>query len=244
MLKVGLVLFLFCSSLTHVMAQQLRDLVFMTEEYPPYNYTEHNQLKGISIDVLDQALNSFGLQPVKVKSYPWVRGYEAVLRGPNVVLFSMTRTVAREDLFQWVGPISPTEIVLIAKKGRVEFDEENLPRRYSIGVVRSDIGELLVSQRFGSVNLQFSSQPDQVAKQLISDRIDIWAYEKNVALWLIKQMGSNPDDFEVLYVLEKSDLYFALSKDVDKRLVRQLQNAVDHITSIGLTEKIIKKNLK
>lgn len=244
MLKVGLVILLFFSSLTHVMAQQLRDLVFMTEEYPPYNYTEQNQLRGISIDVLDQALKNFGLQPVTVKSYPWVRGYEAVLRGPNVVLFSMTRTVARENLFQWVGPISPTEIVLIAKKGRVKFDEENLLRRYSVGVVRSDIGELLVSQKFGSVNLQYSSQPDQVARQLISDRIDIWAYEKNVALWIIKQMGGDPNDFEILHVLEKSELYFALSKDVDKRLVRQLQNAVDHITEIGLTEKIIKKNLK
>ena len=48
--------------------------------------------------------------------YPWVRGYELALSQPNTVLFSTTRTPARESSFHWVGPIAQDRVVLLAHR--------------------------------------------------------------------------------------------------------------------------------
>lgn len=228
-------------------AQELNSLNFVTEAYPPYNFKEKGSLQGIAVDLLTSASEKAG-KPVSAKDIrvlPWPRAYKMAEQGPGVVLFSTTRTEQREASFQWVGPISPTRVVLLTKKGSgVKIQSADDIKKYTIGAILDDIGEQLVKAA-GVPNGKIKRIPkaQNLAKMLNGGRIQAWAYEENVARWFLKQQGYSNDDFETAYVLKESELYYTFSKDVEKDVVDQLQKAIDDVKSSGDYDKIKAKYL-
>ena len=62
------------------------------------------------------------------------------------------------------------------------------------------------------------------------NRIDIWAYGVNVAMWELKSRGFKPEDYEVVFILEdKYYGYYAINKDTSDELVEKLQWALDEV---------------
>jgi len=214
-------------------AGELTSLNYVTESYPPYNFKDGGKLQGIAVDLLSAASQAAG-DPVnasEIKVLPWPRAYKMASDGPNTVLFSTTRTEQREPLFQWVGPITATRVVLLARKGGgIQINSEADIKKFSIGAIRDDIGEQLVKAA-GVPDSSIKKIPsaDSLAKMLNIGRIDLWAYEENVARWFIKQGGFNNADFETVYVLKESDLYYTFSKDIPQQKVDALQGGIDAI---------------
>ena len=52
-------------------------------------------------------------------------------------------------------------------------------------------------------------------------------------MWNLRALGEFPDDYEILWVLEEADVYFAVQKDTDDALVRAHQNALDQVKNRG-----------
>ena len=93
-------LLLLCLTLP-VSAEPPAPLSYLTEAYPPYNYSDDNILRGIAVDLLVSA-SQHTRQPVsrgEIRLQPWPRAYRTVLNKANTVLFSTTRTEEREKLF-------------------------------------------------------------------------------------------------------------------------------------------------
>ncbi|MDU0113661.1 transporter substrate-binding domain-containing protein [Psychrosphaera aquimarina] len=91
-------------------------ITFYTENFPPANYMEDNELVGITVDSLKLIWADLNLPDQEVTIVPWTRGYRNVLKQPNSALFTMSKIEAREDLFKWVGPFFKSVHVLMAKK--------------------------------------------------------------------------------------------------------------------------------
>ncbi|MGY3686934.1 substrate-binding periplasmic protein [Vibrio coralliilyticus] len=214
-------------------AIELNELQFLTEEYPPYNFTQDGETKGISIDLLIAAAKSEGIEIKKedIKVQPWARAYRTTLIKPDAVLFSTTRTRLREHLFQWVGPLSETRIVVMAKKSRQISIENTIDfAQYRIGVIRDDVGEqLMLELGVPRDSMQENSVAETLAQQLAKGRIDLWAYEENVAKWWIKQIGYDTSDFEAVFVLREGELYYAFNLAVDEKLTEKLQRGIDEM---------------
>ena len=100
------------------LTQSVDNLTIMTEIYPPYNFKEKGELKGISVDLMVLILKKLGSRQTRnnIKLWPWARGYREVLGKKNTCLFSTTRTIEREKHFKWVGPITSTTISILARK--------------------------------------------------------------------------------------------------------------------------------
>lgn len=213
-------------------AASLNDIEFITESYPPYNFEENSVVKGITVEILLEATKEAG-QPLKrsqLKLRPWARGYRQALSGPMVMLFSMSRTQAREDKFQWVGPILKNRVAVLAKKSSgIKVASTDDLKKYSIGAVLDDVGEQMVKDLGNTSNVQTSAKPSAVAKKLNSGRIQLWTYDETVAKSVMKSAGLNPDDFEAVYTLKETASYYALSKDVPKSLVNLLQSGLDKL---------------
>ena len=216
-----------------VTAGSIDGLTFLTENYAPFNYQKDGKVQGISIDLLldmfKQADTTKGLKDIKV--LPWARGYKLAQVKKNTVLFSTTRTETREKMFKWVGPIIPTKISVIARKDRkLSIGSDKDFDKFKIGAVRDDIGELLLLKRgVNPKRIYRTNSSTNTAKMLAAGRIDMWAYEQSVAYWNLKEMGENPDDYEVVSVLEESQLYFAIQKDTDDGVVGELQASLDKV---------------
>lgn len=56
-----------------------------------------------------------------------------------------------------------------------------------------------------------------------------------------RKAGYNPEDFESVYVLKRSDLYYALNKDTPEWIADELQEVLDGIKEEGLYQKILDK---
>jgi polar amino acid transport system substrate-binding protein len=229
-----------------VSAQSIDDLVFITEDYPPFNFERDGRRLGIAVDVLEEMLIEAGSKKTRadIRVWPWARGYETALKEKNTVLFSTARTDAREHLFKWVGPIMPSRIVLVAKKERaihIKSADDLRQSAYKIGVVREDIGgQLLANLGVHKDRTVQANSGISVAKMLQADRVDMWAYGAPVIMWNLKELGYPADAYKEVFTLTESQhYYYAINKDTDDRLVEKLQSALEQVKAKGRFNAII-----
>jgi polar amino acid transport system substrate-binding protein len=227
-------------------AQTIDDLTFITEDYPPFNFERDGKRQGIAVDALSEMLTLAGAKKSRadIKVWPWARGYETALKEKNTVLFSTTRTEARESLFKWVGPIMPSRIVLVAKKKqgiKLGAVEDIGTSNYKIGVVREDIGgQLLANMGVGKDKTIQANSGVSVAKMLHAGRVDMWAYGAPVIMWNLKELGYRPDEYEEVFTLTESQhYYFAVNRDTDDKLIARLQAALDKLKAKGRFSEIV-----
>jgi ABC-type amino acid transport substrate-binding protein len=218
---------------THAAANDFSHLNIMTEEFPPFNYKQDGKAAGSAVDLLAKASAAVG-KPIandKINVLTWARAYKTVQSGPNALLFSMTRTESREDLFKWAGPIGENRIVIWAKKSSNIAHFDNIKdNSETVGVIRDAVGDqLMMTAGASDDDLKRASKPEGAAKMLINDRIKLWAYSENSGQRTLEAAGANTDDYEIVHVLKSSQLYFAFSKDVDDSVVQLLQQGIDKV---------------
>lgn len=223
----------------HGAASELDRLTFITEHYPPYNYLDGGELKGSSVSILKAILEHVGSSTdvTDIRVLPWARGYDTTLLTPNTVLFSTTRTSAREDLFQWVGPLAGGRVVLLARKdSNISIEDQESLRNgsASIVVIGEDIGaQKLLEAGVDADRLHTAVNNESAMNMLVADRVSLWAYGEDVAHWLLSANGHNPENFETVYVLSQDPLYFAINRDTDPAVVELLQQALDELRAQG-----------
>lgn len=248
-MKYLLPLLVLCASLfipLSLSAASLDNFTIMTEEYPPYNFEQNGELKGIAIDLMAEILKrTHSKKTLKdIQLLPWARSYNDVQEKPNTILFSMTRSKERENLFKWVGPITPTKIVIIAKKAdKVKIANAGDLKKYKIGAIRDDIGHQLLTKN-GVTDPELSADIVTIIKKMDAKRLDIWAYEENVAYWGLKNNGKNLADYETVYTLLSADLYIAFHKSTPDNVITEIQNTMNEIKKDGTYQKILNKYLK
>ena len=236
--KLMAMLWLWLAVVASVQADEssgLASLTFITEEYPPYNYIDNQQLTGISIDLLEAifAATETPLSRHDVRYYPWVRGYELALSQPNTVLFSTTRTPAREVNFHWVGPIDQDRVVLLAHRDApivVDSLAQAIDRGLTVVVIREDIGAQALLEAGYPERLLVSAIDNRSALNMLTrGRVELWAYSQDVAGWIATSEGYPKDILTPTHTLSESSLVFAINKATDPRLVALMQQALNKV---------------
>lgn len=216
-------------------SNSLSPLAFITEEYPPYNYWVDNQLRGTSVDLLEAIfeLTQTPLTRQDIHYYPWVRGYELALHQANTVLFSTTRTAAREAHFHWVGPIAQDRVVLLAHRDApvvIDSLADAIERGLKVTVIREDIGaQALIEANYPGHLMLPAIDNRSALHMLMRGRVDLWAYSADVAEWIVESEGYANDSLIPVHTLSESSLYFAINLATDPRLVTRMQQALDNI---------------
>lgn len=216
-------------------AGPLASLTFITEEYPPYNYLDNQQLTGLSISLLEAIFTATKTSKSlhDVHYYPWVRGYELTLSQPNTVLFSTTRTPAREASFHWVGPITQDRVVLLAHRDApitIDSLSQAIDRGLTVAVIREDIGAQALLEAGYPEHLLVLAIDNRSALHLLArGRVDLWAYSADVADWIAEAEGYPKNSLIQVHTLSESSLYFAINLATDLRLVSLMQQALDKV---------------
>ncbi|HXA47755.1 MAG TPA: hypothetical protein VNW52_08995, partial [Burkholderiaceae bacterium] len=96
------------SAATDLPANGIPELEFVTEDFPPLNFNNNGQADGFGSDVVRAILDREHLAaPITV--LPWARAYKLAQIQANVGLYCLARSIERENLFQWIGPIANIE---------------------------------------------------------------------------------------------------------------------------------------
>ncbi len=223
------------SSLASDQAASAKDLTYITEQFPPYNFLENGKLQGISVDMLEMAWERMGedLNRSIIEFLPWTEGYQRALDEKNVVLFSTAHLPQREQLFKWAGPIGPIRNVLLVRKDKnlnISTDEDL--KKYKIGAIDEDSAvQMLLDKGMKKEDLVLETASNQIIEMLQNGSIDAWAYGDTAGIWLIQKSGANASDYGIAYVLGQTDYYYAFNKEIPDSLVQSFQEALGRIKS-------------
>ena len=245
-LLLTIVLFFMATSLQ---AQGVDDLVIVTEEYPPFNFTANEIRQGISTDILIEMLKLSGSKQGRkdIGFLPWASAYNLAVSRKNILLYSTTYTEKRAPLFKWVGPILKSNFVLFARKDahlKIASLSDINERKLRVGVVLHDVGEqMLLEQGLDKARLYRYNHGSHMVTMLNNRRIDLLAYGQIATRWFFKNQGYNPDDFEEVFFLQKSDYYYALNGKTDDKIVARLQMAFDQVKESGKLDEIVHEYL-
>lgn len=225
-----------------LLALAATDFVAYTEEWPPYNYQENADVKGISSDVLRAACEIAQLR-CSLQLVPWARAYKIVSNTPNTVLYTTARKPAREALFIWVGPILPrtTWIYTKAEHGPALKDIKDLAA-LRVGVVREEAAQAdLLQGGVPATALVEESSNTAVLRMLLGDIVDAMVDTEVGMAWNLRSLGRPASSVtKQLKLSEDGAYYFALSLKSDPAMVRKLQAAVDKLKRDGRLEAIVR----
>jgi ABC-type amino acid transport substrate-binding protein len=209
----------------------IRNLSFLTEDLPPFNYQENGTLKGISVDLLEAVTERMGqnVSRDQVRLVSWTEAYHTGLAGPNTVIFMTGRVPQREPFFKWAGPIYTAQNVLFARpEQNITIKGAEDLKEYRIGVIADDI---TVQQL-----LDLGVEPDQLVQKtdvptlielLESGAIDLWGYSEPSGRYFAEKEIGDYYAFTIVYTLPPVEGYYAFSTDVPDSTVQSFQLALD-----------------
>ena len=210
-----------------------KDLTYITEQYPPYNYQEDGKLQGISVDLLEEIWEKMGagLNRSAIKLLSWTEGYERVLKENNTVLFTTWRIPEREQLFKWVGPVASGSDVLLAKSDKnISITAPSDLKKYKIGGIENDIAvQRLLNSGAKKEDLILETNSTPIIEMIKNGTIDAWAYNDIAGIWLLQQSGANASDYRVACVLAQGNGYYAFNEETPDSIVQSFQQALDQI---------------
>jgi polar amino acid transport system substrate-binding protein len=169
-------------------------------------------LTGLSVEVVQEIQKRTGnTDPITV--VPWARGYLELQTLPNVVLFCTARTVQRDALFKWVGPIDEKVYSLFIKgdSKTVIKTIEDAKKLGAIGVYKDDVRDLYLTKA-GFTNLQRTVDNVANVKKLMAGRIDAFASDPISAQDLAKSAGYRAEDLREAFPFLTVQLNIAFSK--------------------------------
>lgn len=242
------VLAVLCATAT---AQPLR---LVTEEWPPFNYQEQGQARGLGVEMAQALLAEAGLPAARVEFFPWNRAYALALHEPQVLLFTVSRTPQREHQFHWIARISARELWLyrLASRNDIVINHLDQAKAYRLGV-----GPLEDASTQGLVERGFvpgvqldsvqTADPDATNLQkLLAGRFDLMVGNPlSVAYTLQKQRV--PEDSVVpayKWVMDGQGYWLALSRKSDPVLVQALQQAAKRMEQRGTSRTLREQFLR
>ncbi len=218
------------------------EFTILTENAPPTNYiNEQSRLTGPSTEIVREILTRLGWKST-IHVYPWARAYALAIEGPKTVLFSTTRTTARESLFKWVGPIFEQRQILYKKAGSpLEITTLDDAREVAaIGTYYNDTAEQYLKDK-GFTNIESVPVDSLNIQKLIYGRTQLWATGDAAINTRILQAGFHPTVVEEAFVLQSIYLYIAFSNDTTDKVVNRWQEILNDIKKEGLYERVLRK---
>lgn len=228
--------------------QEPEDLRYFTEQYPPYNYKEDGRLQGLMIDTWEELWERMDadLDRSDIIHAPWARGYHELQEWPGTALAVMTYTEDRDEYMEFVGPLVDVRFVLFSRaEDDIELADVDDALDYTIGTVRDDIGEqLLTDEGLDVEEFERLKGPAQAAELLAEGRIDLWSYQEDVARFEMQEAGLDPENFDVAYVVDRGTLMLAFHEETPQPLLDEFQGHLDDMRDDGALEEIINRHLE
>lgn len=237
----AVLLFLWGSHARGQAAETAKPLRLLSEEFPPVNFSQDGQARGLSVDIVQEIQKRLGRSET-IEIEPWARAFRAAQGSEPTALFAMARTPEREKQFQWVGPIVIFYSSIYAPSGgglrlRSLADAK---RAKSVLVVRDWYTAEELSS-LGFRNLFKVSDPAQGIRMLLARRAPLFATERISMPKIMAQAGVAPDALEIVYSYASSQGFIAFSKSTDPALVKAWQAKLDEMKRDGSFVTIYKR---
>jgi polar amino acid transport system substrate-binding protein len=241
-IHISIVVFLLAGFVGLAWAQRLE---VVTEQYPPYNYEEDGKVKGVGTEVVEEVLREAKIE-YNIKVLPWARALRMAEEKENVLIYCISRTEKREELYTWAGVIAPINFYIFALKSRNDIPEMkslDQARPYRIGTVNKDaMDQFFIDNKFPKTDRTTLNEFN--VKKLFHGRIDLWPMSEYTANYLTKKNGYDPKDLKKVYEIKGfsgGDQFMAISNTTDAKILQKIQDALKKIKDDGRYQEILSK---
>lgn len=225
--------------------QARADTIIAVTETTPYTFLQGDRVVGSATEVVERTLNLAGLRDYRVHLYPWARAYDIALKEPNVLIYLIARTAAREQQFKWAGEIMKIEYHLYRLKARDDIVVNTLAdaMRYRIGVMRDDVRQQFLMNK-GFTRLVVSSQWNDNFNKLLHRQVDIVPLTSDDALGLCAEANFDCAGLERILTLDEAStgLYMAYSLQTSDDIVARTRTAFERLAADGTVARIMQQH--
>lgn len=197
---------------------------------------------GPASQIVEATLQNAGLTDYSVSLYPWARAYDMALQEPNVLIYLIARTPARETQFKWAGEFMRIEYHLYKLRDQAQVTVRSLQdaKNYSIGVMRDDVRhQYLQSQGF--TKLVVSAQNIDNFKKLINRQVQLVPIPEVDAKLLCEEARFDCTRLEKVHTLDALavGLYMAYSKSTSDEVVARTRTAFNKLKADGSVGRLM-----
>ncbi|MBL7077145.1 MAG: transporter substrate-binding domain-containing protein [Kiritimatiellae bacterium] len=197
----------FCSSVT---AQEpARPFRFAMEDYPPFEYEEGGEAKGINVEVTTRIMDRLGI-PFEMAFYPFSRGWMLLQKGGVDAAPSVSYQPFREPYllysdaqkaFQSTGHIPDDHLWLTEYVFFVHRRLKDSLRFRSYAQIKQDNYRVGINKDYSyhpafweqKLNTHMIINPADAFRALAEGRIEMFPMDRTVGLWMLKRMGLESD---------------------------------------------------
>lgn len=241
-MKKQILLFLLLITAGLMFAQVKNKLIFVCEEYPPYEYTQNGVSKGLDIEIIELICKEAKI-PFEIQFYPWARCMQMIKQGNADVIFGILKNEERKSFLKYPDQnVSFDKRVIISKKdSKLKISSLNDLKSQTVGVVR----DYAYEPNFDKSTLfsrDFSTSSNLVIDKLKADRFPLIALNESVAKFMIGDKEWN--NYKVHpYVITQDPLYtaFALNSKNAMSWFDQYNETMTKLYKKGEIQKIWNK---
>ncbi len=217
------------------------EAVFVSEDYPPYEYTENGTVIGFDADIIREACSRIGIE-AKFKQWPWKRAMAKVKDGSVDAIFSLFRTPEREAFLVFPSePLSAEKNVVIVRKGSpLQLAKIDDLKGKQVGVV-VEYSYGTEFDNYGGIEKEVCKSTENLLQKLDGKRMDIAVINEHVLRFLNRKLGFQ-NRFDIKFVLNEDPMYVGFSKAKGARsqeLAARLSNALKQMRLEGKIEEIM-----
>lgn len=243
LVKSGFITIFICLILSiHCFAEQI---MVVTEDWPPFNYEKDGQIVGFATEIVRRTLEKADFK-AKFKIFPWARAYKMALNDKNTLIYTISRTIERENHFKWIGPYADRSIFLYKLSSRNDINISSLEdvKKFKIGLMREDAThQYFIGKGFSEhKNLDITSKEDLNIKKLFIGRVDLIAGNEISLKYKFKELGFNYNEISKIFpIIESGGYYMAFSKSTSDEICNKVESSFNQLESGGII-KAIKNN--
>ncbi|MEK8033216.1 transporter substrate-binding domain-containing protein [Ideonella sp. DXS29W] len=212
-----------------------------------YTYLRNGKVTGPATDIVEATMKRAQLNDYKIALYPWARAYDLALQEPNVLIFLIARTQAREDQFKWAGEFMRIEYHLYKLRGRDDVTVRNLQdaKAYSVGVMRDDVRQQYLQSR-GFEKLVVSARNADSLRMLLDRKVQLLPLPDNDVLRFCKEANVDPAALEKVLTLSEmtTGIYMAYSRQTPDEVVQRTREAFEQVKAEGMVSRLMVGGVK
>lgn len=219
----------------------------VTGNYPPYEYEEAGEVKGLVVEVLKEAF-ARSHQPVEFKVVPWARALWMAQHGEADAVFATIKTPEREQLLNFSNEsLIPLSSAFFVKKGSpIQYNGDlNALAEQNIGLLRQGSYGVAfdVAVKNGILkHPEFTTDTLTNIKKLIAGRIDLMAGDRIGTLHLLQQNKLLDQVIVLSPEINTSPSYLAFNKNKDHAATRDaIDKAIKTMKKDGSYQRIVDK---
>ena len=225
-------------SVANITAGVTSELVFTTEESPPYNMLVDGKVAGIATEKVVQMMNRAKLS-YRIEMLPWARAYLRAMNTPQTCVFSTTRTSEREAKFKWIGPLAFNSWVLYGLADRnLHLNSLEDARSMRIGTYNSDVRDAYLRSKGFKVDT--ANNDSLNPRKLLLHRIDLWATGPYEARAQLVANGWS-DQIVPILTFNRVELYVACNLNMANDVIDRLNIILQAMNNDGTSTAIERK---